>query len=116
MADRVVFLQSSLFLIVSEHLSFVEDCIYVVRRPAESSDSVALPASGSFLLGWHRIRAVQHNSSESALQSLKEVVMAISSDRIVSKWQKAKSRIQGVQQDKGATSPACRHARLNKYK
>lgn len=116
-ADRVVYLESSLLSLVSERLTFVEDCIYIVRRPALSSASVSLPpASGSLLLGWHRIRAVQHNSSsESEFQSLKEMVVARASDRVVGKLQKARSRIQGAQytrkaKDEQASGLVCRHA------
>lgn len=94
----MIYLESSLISVASQGLTFVEDCVYIVRRP---TSVVSLPASMSLLLGWHRSRAVQTGlpspSSLDAIESLKERMVGMASSRVEYHLQTIRNRIQGTQ-------------------
>lgn len=98
--DRVIYLESSLISVASDGLTFFEDCVYIVRRPASV---VSLSASESLLLGWHRSRAVQNGQpslrSLEAIDSLKERVAGLASIRVEYHLQTIRNGIQGTQYD-----------------
>lgn len=94
-ADRVVYLQSALYTIPQEQLSFVEDCAHMIRRYVSSAhNSVAEPGSESLFLSWHRIRVVRHGTG--AQSALAERVVSHENARVQSHFLSIKRRIQEV--------------------
>lgn len=101
--DRVIYMQSSLISVPGERMSFLEDMVFLVRRPAVESSScglVCMPASGSLLLSWNRIRALEHGAvpsgDQTASLSLKERVIGMANDRIECNLYNIKAQIQAA--------------------
>lgn len=111
-ADRVVYMQSSLFSLSGQSLGFVEDMIFLVRRPAfESSScgSVSKPTPESHLVGWNRIRALPHgvaSSIDRKDQALMERVMSIANNRIESNLHRIKDLIQIADAGRKSSRPS----------
>lgn len=96
-ADRVVYLQSALYTIPQEQLSFVEDCAHMIRRYASTHSSVTEPGSESLFLSWHRISVVRHGTgAQSALPALAERVVSHENARVQSHFLSIKRRIQEI--------------------